>query len=55
MSQVVSVLEMCFLCGETVSGSSDVRKVLSAGGFDKKFKDVILELGCGICQTGMCQ
>jgi len=40
-----SFRDMCFLCGEMVAGCSDVRRVLSGGEFDKKFKDVIRERG----------
>jgi len=36
-----SFKDMCFLCGESVSGSRDVRKVLSGDDFDSKMRHVI--------------
>ena len=31
---------MCFLCGETLHGSKDVRKVLSGEEFDKNLRNI---------------
>jgi len=45
MTGEFSFKDMCFLCGELVSGSKDVRKVLSGGEFDTGIRDFMRERG----------